>query len=235
MGALAFDLEGLDSHATNIPPAPSVTSAQTAAEMVEHYWAALMRDVNFTDYATSPLAAQACADLNNLSYVRSHGSIFPYPVTPQNLFRGQFYPGDGNVQGPYVSQFLIQPTFLGVQPLSQMYQRFLSVGEGGPTTDQSHRVSGVQSGVSAVVQPAVRSTYRFLRMGRDWRRLHPRGRAASGVLCRRAGSGGYRLPGESRQSVHRFALASMASAPSAATQAGPVDTVGTSPRWQPEP
>jgi hypothetical protein len=46
--ALAFDLEGLDSHATNIPPAPSVTSAQTADEEVEHYWAALLRDVNFT-------------------------------------------------------------------------------------------------------------------------------------------------------------------------------------------
>ena len=36
--ALAFDLEGLDSHATVIPPAPSVASAQTAAEQVEHYW-----------------------------------------------------------------------------------------------------------------------------------------------------------------------------------------------------
>ena len=88
-GALAFDLEGLDSHATVIPPAPSVTSAQTAAELVEHYWGALMRDVHFEDYPSSSLAAQACADLNNMSYVQSHGSIYPYPVTPQNLFRGQ--------------------------------------------------------------------------------------------------------------------------------------------------
>src|SRR5207249_775726 len=31
-GSLAFDLEGLDSHAVVIPPAPSVASAQTAAE-----------------------------------------------------------------------------------------------------------------------------------------------------------------------------------------------------------
>src|SRR4051812_1666239 len=44
-GALAFDLEGLDSHATIIPPAPSVASAQTAAELVEHYWAAILRDM----------------------------------------------------------------------------------------------------------------------------------------------------------------------------------------------
>src|SRR5262249_3659701 len=46
-GALAFDLQGLDSHATVIPAAPSVASAQTAAEQVEHYWAALLGDVPF--------------------------------------------------------------------------------------------------------------------------------------------------------------------------------------------
>src|SRR5208283_4127867 len=108
-GALAFDLEGLDSHATVIPPAPSVASAQTAAEQVEHYWAALLRDVNFTDYPTSSLAAQAAADLNSLSFVKSSkNKEIPYLVTPQNLFRGQFCPGDGNFQGPYVSQFMLQ-------------------------------------------------------------------------------------------------------------------------------
>src|SRR6266699_3580785 len=35
--SLAFDLEGRDSHATVEPPSPSVASAQTAAEQVEHY------------------------------------------------------------------------------------------------------------------------------------------------------------------------------------------------------
>ncbi len=89
---LAFDLEGLDSHATDgIPPAPSVTSAQTAAEAVEHYWGALLRDVPFTDYSSNQVAAQAIADMNRLSFLRSpQNKDFPYPVTPQNLFRGQF-------------------------------------------------------------------------------------------------------------------------------------------------
>src|SRR5271157_5799384 len=130
-GALAFDLEGLDSHAAVIPPAPSVASAQTAAEEVEHYWGALLRDVHFTDYPSSSLVAQACADVNNLSYVRSHQNEYPYPITPQSLFRGQIVPGDGNMQGPFISQFMLQPTFLGVQPLSQQYQRILSVSQGG--------------------------------------------------------------------------------------------------------
>src|SRR5262249_58999531 len=68
--ALAFDLEGLDSHATTIPAWPTTTSAQTADEEVEHYWAALLRDVSFTDYATNPQAAQAASELNNLTYIK---------------------------------------------------------------------------------------------------------------------------------------------------------------------
>ncbi len=168
LGSLAFDLEGRDSHATNIPPAPSITSAQTAAEEVEHYWASQIRDVHFTDYPTSSIVAQACADMNRLSYVRSHGSQFPYPVSPANLFRGQFVPGDGNVQGPYMSQFLLQPTFMGVQPISQMFQRFLSVSEGGADyctdpTEYNAIESGFQPNVSLRFDP----TYRFVRMGRD--------------------------------------------------------------------
>jgi hypothetical protein len=120
--ALAFDLEGLDSHATVVPPAPSVASAQTAAEQVEHYWAALIRDVPFDDYPSNPLVAKAVADMNSLSFLRSAKNIeYPFPVTPENLFRGQIFKGDGNVLGPYVSQFMVQPTFLGVQRLSQLY------------------------------------------------------------------------------------------------------------------
>jgi len=62
-------LEGLDSHAVVIPPSPSVASAQTAAEAVEHYWGALLRDVPFTHYGTNPLAAQAAEDMYELSFV----------------------------------------------------------------------------------------------------------------------------------------------------------------------
>src|SRR5271157_4033560 len=82
--ALAFDLEGLDSHATVIPPAPSAASAQTAAEEVEHYWAALLRDVPFNDYPGNALVAKAVADMNNLSFLKSPKNIeFPFPLTPQ--------------------------------------------------------------------------------------------------------------------------------------------------------
>ena len=169
-GALAFDLEGRDSHATNfIPPAPSVTSAQTAAEVVEHYWGALLRDVQFSDYHHSSLASQAAADLNRMSFVRgSDNQEMPFPVTPQNLFRGQFYRGDGNVQGPYLSQFLIQPTFMGVQPITQQYQRFRSINEGGADYMTSvGEYQNVQNGFAPSRRLAFDSRYRFVRQGRD--------------------------------------------------------------------
>jgi len=168
MGALAFDLEGLDAFATVIPPAPSVASAQTAAEQVEHYWAALLRDVHFEDYPNNSLAAQACADLNNMSYVRSQGCQFPYPVTPQNLFRGQIVPGDGGVQGPYLSQLLVQPAFMGSQPMSQQMRRFLSVTEGGADylTDPVE-YQNVESGFPPSFSLQYDPVYRYMRMGRD--------------------------------------------------------------------
>jgi hypothetical protein len=169
-GALAFDIEGLDSHATKgIPAAPSVASAQTASEQVEHYWGALLRDIHFTDYPTNSLVAQAVSDMNNLSFVKSSADMdIPYPVTPQNLFRGQIVPGDGNVQGPYLSQFLLQPTFFGAQPLSQQYQRFLSVSEGGADYLTSvGEYQDVQNGIPPNRQLTLDPTFRFLRQGRD--------------------------------------------------------------------
>jgi hypothetical protein len=230
-GALAFDLEGLDSHATVIPPAPSVTSAQTAAELVEHYWAALMRDVNFTDYASSSLAAQACADLNNLSYVRSHGSIYPYPVTPQNLLRGQIVPGDGSVQGPYLSQFMLQPTMLGAQPISQMFQRFLSVSQGGAdyVTNPTEYLS-IESGFPPSFSLQFDPVYRYLRMGRDmtaFTHVDALHQSYFVALLVAAGIGTPINPGNpyiGSLTQHGFGTFG-----SASSQAGPVDCVGTLP------
>lgn len=123
--SLAFDLEGLDSHATTIPPAPTTASAQTADEEVEHYWAAILRDINFTDYPNNPTAIAAANELTNLTYIKSTANNeYPFPVTPQNLFRGQIVANDGNVQGPYISQFLLQPTSFGAQPINQLYKVF---------------------------------------------------------------------------------------------------------------
>src|SRR5271157_5052367 len=229
-GALAFDLEGLDSHATNIPPAPSVASAQTAAELVEHYWAAMLRDVNFTDYPGNSIVAQACADINNLSYVKSAGSQYPYPITPQNLFRGAINAGDGALAGPYISQFMLQPTFIGAQPISQMFHRIASVGPQGGADYLTNptEYNSVESGFPPSFSLTYDSEYRHLRMGRDMASfthvdaLHQAYFVAILVL---AGIGCPVNPGNPYiGSLTQHGFGTFGSA-----QAGPVDAVGTLP------
>jgi hypothetical protein len=106
MSGLAFDLEGTDSHQLPLAPAPAFASAWAAGEIVENYWMAFLRDVPFTSYGTSALAAAAIADLNALSDFR--GPKQAGAVTAQTLFREGF---PGCTVGPYLSQFfwLSQP------------------------------------------------------------------------------------------------------------------------------
>jgi membrane-associated phospholipid phosphatase len=93
---LSFDLEGADSHALAIPPAPSFAGKRQAGEMVENYWMALCRDEHFESYGASATVAAAAADLAALSEYQG-------PKTAPQLFRGKT-PDD--LKGPYVSQFL---------------------------------------------------------------------------------------------------------------------------------
>jgi hypothetical protein len=163
--ALALDLEGLDSHATVVPAAPSVSSNITAAEAVEHYWAALLRDIPFTEYNADSLVAQAVDDMNNMSFLQSRKNYeFPFPVTPQNLFRGQFYKNDGNVIGPYISQFMVQPTFLGAQPINQQFKTFLPNQNFMTSVSEFQNIqNGGDSGLEVYFDPV----FRYLRNGRD--------------------------------------------------------------------
>jgi len=112
---LAFDLEGPDSHALVIPPAPAFASREQAAEISENYWMALLRDVPFSQYASNPIANAAAADLtlygNDFKGPKSGGA-----VTAGTLFRGRT-PGD--VQGPFVSQFFYQECAFGANRIDQ--------------------------------------------------------------------------------------------------------------------
>lgn len=112
--ALAFDLEGADSHHLSIAPAPQFDSAAEAGEMIELYWMALARDVPFAQYGHEPITQAAIADLNR--FITHHPGQFAGPVdrqgrvTAQTLFRGESRTPDGrysDVDGPYLSQFLL--------------------------------------------------------------------------------------------------------------------------------
>ncbi|MEM9705965.1 MAG: vanadium-dependent haloperoxidase [Pseudomonadota bacterium] len=117
--AYAFELLGLDGQASRMPPAPTFSSAETAAEMVELYWYALCRDVPFANYETDPLINAAVTELNALS----RSDIFPTisgAITPQTVFRSSL---PGATTGPFLSQFLLQPFFLGAYEIDQRYRR----------------------------------------------------------------------------------------------------------------
>jgi hypothetical protein len=164
--SFAFDLEGLDSHAFVIPPpSPTVRSAQTATEQVEHYWAALLRDVPFTEYGSNPLVAEAVADLNSRSFLQGGGANqWPLPVTPQNLFRSRVAAtNDGNLKGPYLSQFMLQPTSFGSQPLDQKHNTF-AANQDFMINFSSYQ--NVQNGGPSG-NPIADPTRRFIRNGRD--------------------------------------------------------------------
>ncbi len=133
-GGLTYDMEGCDSvlfgnapaHHTQedivvVPIPPALASAAYGTELVEMYWASLLRDVAFTDYATSSVANAAAQELSTMpDYAGPRHSSGQ--VTADLLFRGVF---PGETVGPYISQFFITPTALGAQAMSQQMTSYL--------------------------------------------------------------------------------------------------------------
>ena len=117
--------------AYSMPPAPTVDSASTAAEMTELYWMALLRDCPFNDFDKT-LTKKAVTELNkvfrkSVSDSADPGHLKPgvdlagtpeklAPVTADNLFRLGL-PGDD--VGPMVSQFFVRPAAFGTQSIDQ--------------------------------------------------------------------------------------------------------------------
>ncbi len=172
LGGRAFALEGSDDvqfgNATSpanqinqvvVPPAPALASEAYGTELIELYWASLLRDVAFTDYASNGTAAQAAAELTGLpTYIGPRDQFGN--VTPDLLFRGP-YPGDA--LGPYISQFYLQPTYMGVQPITQQMVTF------APNVDfmtDPVIFQQVQNGIDSGVQLQFDSQTRYLHDGR---------------------------------------------------------------------
>lgn len=122
-GGLAFYLDCLDASQFAVPPAPALAGEEYATELVEMYWGSLLRDVAFTDYPTNNIAIEAATELSSMpAYAGPRNAA--HQVTPDLLLRGgspdgKLFPGE--TVGPYVSQFLLQPTALGSLPITQKY------------------------------------------------------------------------------------------------------------------
>jgi hypothetical protein len=112
----AFEMVGVDSHATRLPPPPRFANAQMACEMAELYWLALTRDVPFLHFDDHPLIKAAVADLNGHTLPVCLG--VDGTITPGTLFRGET---PGEFIGPYVSQFLWLEIPYGIKKIDQRY------------------------------------------------------------------------------------------------------------------
>ncbi len=162
-GGFAFDLEGTDAYqfgAPLVPPAPALSSDLNAAELLEHYWASLLRDVPFTQYDSNPIANAAAAEMSSLSVYQGPRNA-ANQVTPDLLFRGIF---PGEALGPYLSQLYVTPTTLGAQPISQQSITYLPNIDF--MTDFGSWLS-VQNGISTGQTNTPDSQPRYLHDGRS--------------------------------------------------------------------
>jgi hypothetical protein len=113
----AFDLVGIDSHATRLVPPPTFAGDTMAVQMAELYWQALTIDVPFREYETNASIATAVTDLNAFSHPLSSGPVGKIEL--RSLFRGETA---GDLIGPYVSQFLWLDVPYGIKTFDQRYR-----------------------------------------------------------------------------------------------------------------
>jgi hypothetical protein len=171
-GGLTYDMEGCDSilfgnapshhnqeDGVVVPIPPALASAAYGTELVELYWASLLRDVAFTDYATSSVANAAAQELSTMpGYAGPRNASGQ--VTPDLLFRGAF---PGETIGPYISQFFITPTAFGSQAMSQQMTSYL------PNVDymtDAVTFQQVQNGISTGLVNQVDGQPRYMHDGR---------------------------------------------------------------------
>lgn len=157
----AVDLQGPDTQGVLVPASPSIGSAENAAEMGELYWMALLRDVPFDQYESSPLAAEAAASLSRFSAFT--GPKVNGRVTPATLFRGST-PGD--VVGPFMSQFMYADVQFGVQHIKQLHD---TVAPGRNYLTDFPTWLAEQRGAPFALTAADRDFVhaRYIQMGRD--------------------------------------------------------------------
>lgn len=117
---LAKDTEGPDPDDLKMRSAPRLASAEAAAEAVESYWMALLRDVPFTMFASSSPVATAAAELSTI--IDFTGPKTGGSTTPQTIFRGC---SAGATTGPYLSQFMLKDIPYGSLTISQKQKTVL--------------------------------------------------------------------------------------------------------------
>ena len=117
---LSFDLEGQDCNSLVTDPPAAFSSDEMAGDIVEIYWMALCRDVNFIDFEENDLIQKAVTDLNKRKVF--NGPKENNKVTVHTLFKGLLI---GDLIGPYISQFFYLPTPFGASQINCKLKTFM--------------------------------------------------------------------------------------------------------------
>ncbi len=183
LGTLAVNLTGLATPQHSVPPAPTLASAERAAEAVEAYWQALLRDVPFSEYRSdtqNDLVLSAAAELSSLSGYTGPRNVNGV-VTPELLFRGTARYRDasdrkgrrsvsvvppGVTVGPYISQFVLRDIPYAVQGISALL-RVPNAGAANEFLGTHAEWLANQDGRPVTRTTAFSSTRRYLSNGRD--------------------------------------------------------------------
>lgn len=156
---LATDVEGPDPKKLHMLAPPKLASAEEAAEGVELYWMALLRDVPFTKFATNQTVGVAAEEISGLKEFT--GPKIGGKVTPQTIFRGC---SAGDTVGPYLSQFLLHDIGYGSLTISQRQKTVK--GEKNYLTDYNEWLH-IQNGGTPAVEDDFDPTPRYMRNMRD--------------------------------------------------------------------
>jgi hypothetical protein len=160
-GCYAFTMAGTDAYQFGSPlvkAPPALKTKEYGTELVELYWAALLRDVAFTELETNPTAVHAASELSGMPEYQ--GPRDGGKLTPRVLFRGDF---PGETVGPYLSQFLILPAALGEQAISQQLTTYVA---GRDYMTELDRFAAVQNGISTGLTSQTDPVAQYLHNGR---------------------------------------------------------------------
>ena len=136
-----------------VPPFDKVASAAYGTQLIEMYWASMLRDVAFTDFGSNATAQAAAAELTAAQDYRGprdgNGN-----VTTDLLFRGAF---QGETIGPYMSQLMITPCAYGSQLLDMQTITYLpGIDYMTDTTTVLQAQNGIDNGIRNQADPVRR-------------------------------------------------------------------------------
>lgn len=119
LGSSSYNLIGKDPSIIFPGEYYHVDSNEGVFEMAEVYAKALARDIPFEEYSSNSIISQIVQELNSYPVKTSPVDPNTHQITPETLFRGSF---PGELNGPYISQFLLQNFDYGNLFIEQKYK-----------------------------------------------------------------------------------------------------------------